>query len=223
MADITITCPRCKAHSQVSEYAASPVPCPSCGQPVFKPEHRRSENLKIKPEPVGGPLPSNADETSRPVRSADWRERQTARRARPARQRRLDIFVAGLVFVITAGVLIGWQYRGRSDPKLLELYYSVRWLAIGAIWLAVLIAAFADSRLQGFLCLGIPPYQLFFALNRLDSSVLRSLFFAALLALLAEYCFIPPDRTLLGLVQQEIVVWLQAGHNWIHSLGREPV
>ena len=190
---------------------------------MFKPDHHRSEDLKFKPEPVGGLLPGDADATIPSVQSADARDRRTARRGRSAHRRRLDIFLAVCVFVITAGVLIGWQYRGHSDPELLNLYYSVRWLAIGAIWLAVLIAAFADSMLQGLLCLGIPPYQLFFALNRLDSPVLRSLFFAALLALVTEYFYIPLHLTVLDLVQQRIGIWIQAGHNWISSIGRDPV
>jgi len=224
MADITIICPHCHAASQVSEYAASPVPCPFCGRLVDKPGHCRPDDLKVKPEPVGGPLnqpPGAGAVGAVAVHAADLRESAVQRVRGPRSFRLLERILAWLVFLVATGVLIGWQYAGRRDAELLNTYYAVRWLPLGAIWVAVIIAAFADSKLQGFLCLGIPPYLLYFALNRMDSSMLRALFFAALLTLLAEYYFLPHGLTVLNLVQQQIAHWVQLGHDWIKSLGRE--
>ena len=154
------------------------------------------------------------------MRFSDLRRRQESKRKHYRRSRLMESLAAWLVFALLLGLLLGWQHAGRTDPRLLNAYLSARWLLVGATWLAVLGAAFADNKLQGLLCLFVPAYMIYFALNRLDYYLLRCLFFAVLCALAAEYYFFAPGDVLLELVQQQIQAWIQAGHRWITSLGR---
>jgi len=198
------------------------VACPSCGRPVPKPDRLRPAGLQIKAASAGEPPPLITVGAISATRFSDLRQRQETRRRQYRFSRRMEAVTAWLVFALLLGLLLGWQQASRSDPRLLQAYLTTRWLLIGATWLAVLGAAFADNKLQGLLCLFVPAYMIYFALNRMDYYLLRCLFFAALCALVAEFYFFP-DQALLDLVQQQIQSWIQAGHRWITSLGREPV
>ena len=220
MADITITCPHCGVTSKVSEYASSPVPCPACKRPVDKPIQQRSVELQIKAVAAEVQQPLSDVGEMHKDRYANVRERQEKRRRQSRMNRHVEAALSWLAFILVAGLLVAWQHAGRSDPRLLQAYLLVRWLAAGAIWVAVVLAAFADNKLQGILTLFVPAYIVYFALNRLDYFLLRSLFFAVLCALLVEFYLIP-ENTVLDIVSQYIASWIDCGHRWISKMGHK--
>ncbi|TAN35971.1 MAG: hypothetical protein EPN23_09710 [Verrucomicrobia bacterium] len=207
MADITLTCSACGATLTASEFVDGSLPCPQCGMLLEKP---------LKPEALrphlAAPVERPALKLIRPAAAllvAQQRTQSVRTWARVGASLELRLAAAWTLFVALLVVLLAWQWWGLRDARFLHLYLNARWGVAALTWLAVLIPAFQDTWLQGLLCLFVPPYTVYFALNRLDYFGLRSLYFAVLVALAAEFYFLP-QQTLVGMVQRRCTEWAEA-------------
>ena len=217
MADINLTCIKCGKTITVSEFANGRVPCPACGAMLDK-----------TPTKLGMLRPQLATPENRPMLATPAPAVLTVTQHRDARARgrtpsgpRLwwRVLAAWLLFAGLLAALLAWQWWGRQDVRYLNSYLTARWALVAAAWLAVLVPAFRDSRFQGVLCLCIPPYTLYYALNRLDYFVLRAIYFAVVFALGAEFYFMP-DVTLVGIVQAQVNAWVSAVRGLIEHAAR---
>ncbi len=115
-----------------------------------------------------------------------------------------------------------WLQMGVSrDPDMLGLYNVVRGIAGGLIYLLVIVVAFEDHVWQGLLALLVPPYCIYYALIRLDAYVLRSLFLAIVVAIVAEVKFIP-EHALVSHAQDGVTSFIQTIEGMIEHAGEAP-
>lgn len=219
MADIKRTCTKCGMAVTVSEYAEERLPCPHCGMALGG---KAPLKLGVVPPPLAipetrpclPPPPAPAVLTVAQHRAARAHGRAPAGRQLWWRGLVGWIFFAGLL-----AALLAWQWQGQRDAHYLQAYLTARWGLVAVAWLAVLVAAFRDTWLQGVLCLCVPPYTFYYALNRLDYFTVRALYFAVVLALAAEFYFMP-GTTLVGTVQTQINTWVVAIRELIERAGR---
>ena len=227
MADVTRHCV-CGKDVVVSESAASPDFCPQCGRRMGQnPPHADASRLKLasmqnRASLVSAEVSPEAPPSAPGVRSvpaSHRREDRQAGRFHAVLSLRLQSLFAWVLFLVLLAVLLHWQWQGRGDARLLKSYLAARWaLAVGA-WLVVLLPAFMDTWVQGTLCLLVPPYAVYYALNRLPQLHFRAIFFAVLLTLAAEY-YLLPDQTLAGLIQMHVTAWGVDIHGFVHRAAR---
>lgn len=231
MADVTLICAACGKNVKVSEFVEGPVTCPQCGQPLKKIEHTpppaqlrpqlasmAGRASLVSPE-IPPELPTAA---AHPLGVPSRRRDHEAVRIRTERYLRLHYLFAWFLFVVLLALLLAWQWQGLQNPHLLNAYLAARWWLALFAWLIVVLPAFLDSWLQGVLCLLVPPYSVYFALNRMDVFQLRAIFFAVVLALAAEYYFLP-DRVLFNIVQEQMATWVVDVRSLIQHAGSSSV
>lgn len=202
MADIVIKCPGCGTESKVSQYAAAEnVSCPSCKRRLELPKseagRRKLEMRRLRAE-EHGTLTGTAEQVVADVAGRGIEARQVeevldnVHRARQKVESPKAIW-GWLVFILVAGALVGWQYLGSNEPRLLAQYPMARIAALALSTLMVLLVAFQDSTFQGLLCLFAPLYILYYAFVRMEYYVIRGIFLAVVLALGTELYFMRDD------------------------------
>jgi hypothetical protein len=90
-----------------------------------------------------------------------------------------------------------------------------------AIHLVVILVAFDDGLLQGFLCLLVPFYIVYYAFTRLESLPLRGAFLAVYVWLLAELYFLP-RHSFIQMVQTAFTTQASNVSGLIQGLSKEP-
>lgn len=227
MADVILVCPTCAKHVTVSEYVETSVPCPQCGRLLdrntplahsgTKPKLASMDGRgslisdKIKPEEYVAP------EFTQPYAPKERHERG---RVHSEFMEWLHYIFSWLLFLALTGLFLCWQWKGQSDPQLMVYYKGARWALAGGAWLAILIVAFQENWLQGTLNLLIPPYSVYFALNRVDYFYLRAFYFSVLFMLLAEFYFLP-TQTLFHTTQDALGSWTEDIRNLIRNTGHK--
>jgi hypothetical protein len=217
MADINLTCLKCGITIAVSEYANGRVPCPHCGTMLDK----TPSKLGVLRPQLAHPDGRSVLATPAPTKLSPAPRHDSNQRARAALGPRLwlRVLLAWILFFGLLGALLAWQWKGQQDARYLQTYLNVRWWLFAAAWLAILVPAFLDSWLQGVLCLCVPPYTLYYGLDRLDYFIVRAFYFAVVFALGAEFYFLP-GITLVGIVQTEVNDWIVSVRRLIEDAGR---
>lgn len=226
MADITLICAACGKNFKVSEYAEESVTCPQCGQPVGRnvasaeaPPRLHLASMAGRASLVSpGITPDLPPAVPFAAPVSPSRSRLETRRHYGERRLWLLYSFAWVLFFVMLGALLTWQWLALSDAYLMKLYLDSRWILAALAWLVVLLPAFGDTYLQGLLCLLIPPYAVYYALNRLDHFYLRAIFFAVALNLAAEYYFLPGETLfsiLQAQIQEQLSQWAAEVRNFI--------
>jgi len=206
MADISLTCVACGTRLTVSEFVAGPMPCPQCGALMEKPAKSEASRPHLA-APVKGPL-INSIKPMAELLAAQQRNRPKYDWQRVGPGLAVRLTTSWILFVTLLLALLAWQWWGLRDARYLNAYLNARWGLAVIAWLAALIPAFQDTWIQGILCLLVPPYTVYFAFNRLDYFALRAFYFAVVMALAAEFYFLP-QQTLVGVVQAHSTEWVE--------------
>lgn len=196
MADIKIKCSGCGKENVFSEYSRPESRrCRKCDAALMEGESSAKTKLRVrKPEPEADEIPNLKEDE--PV--ADKREQSSStpkdkKKSKP-KPKKPSSFLLGLTaFVVFGGLLAGLQYFGQGDRNLLELYKTVRLFALGLGFLIVVVDAFKESQVSGFLALLFPPYLIYYALLKLNSFWRQGLFMAVVLMLTTEMYFMKDD------------------------------
>jgi len=197
MADIRIVCSECGQENVFSEYSRPEARrCRKCDTLLGEGASSVKTKLRVrKRDPETDAVPYLQE--NKPDPKEEKRESPAAPKKKKSSKTRLkspSSFLLGLLaFIVFGGLLVALQYYGRDDRKILEIYRTVRLFALGLGYLIVLIDAFMESQVSGFLALLFPPYLIYYALVRLDSFWRQGLFMAVVLMLAAEMYFMKDD------------------------------
>ncbi|MFH0879395.1 MAG: hypothetical protein V2A34_06750 [Lentisphaerota bacterium] len=204
MADIKVKCAGCGTEFDVSEFAsAETLMCPNCTRHVDKPEVDHGIKLKVKKHRHG----ERATLAGEPNLSDVIKDAAVGPSDTPAStiydvhkirsQVKKGTGLWGLlVFVVLGGLLVGAQYYLKDYPQYLTHYLWTRTSILALVWLLVLVMAFEDSYLQGFLCLLLPFYIVYYSFARLELQLLRGAFAAVVLMLGMELYYVKNDSML---------------------------
>ncbi len=231
MADITLICSGCGKQVTVSEYVEATSPCPGCGLPLDKNGPRAASPLSVPQEKpqlasmLGRDSLVTAGHVEAPAPAFDPAVQTVAARRKRGQNYSefkmwLNYIFSWLFFLTLLGGLLYWQWQGQGDARIMGVYKATRWWLTGGAWLAVLIPAFQESWVQGVLNLLIPPYSIYYALNRLDHFYLRGFYVAVLLTLAAEFYFLP-NQTVLHIAQDNIAQWTAGVRQQISHAGHK--
>jgi DNA-directed RNA polymerase subunit RPC12/RpoP len=204
MSDIKFSCPQCQQHIQAEQgYAGMEISCPACNARMVVPG--RPVAIPPPPPAVAGtacpscgarlapgamlctscgynvrtgqrlpPRPVASKPAARPAAAphgADW-----FRTPYPY----LAMFVAGMSVLF---------FFARSNEAALLPYLGVSVLYVFTVHIVVLVCAFRASIGQGFLCLCIPIYAVYFVFKQSESSMLMAFYAVAILLELSLYAF----------------------------------
>lgn len=223
MADITVKCSSCGTENRVSEYAAAEtLVCRSCKRALsnFHTEDRkmRLQVRKIERDDKQTNLTGEKEEEEQEVairKASAERTSSVLGEVHKARTKTSNphAIVSWLAFLAVGALLVGLQYLSLEDPKLLQPYYTLRWVALGLFSFLVILIAFQDSTFQGVLCLLLPLYIVYYAVVRVESYFVRGAFMAVCVALGTEMHFMP---------KQAVVTRTQIEINkFINSVGKQ--
>ena len=184
MADVPITCPKCRKETSVSEYASpETLVCPSCGGklelPAITPAMARRAPM-LKPTEAVAPPPSALVEEPgrRSVLDLFTRARRLRRESR--KERLPHVFKSWLLFFAAAGALYYLRWKSNLSLPDLDTVITAGIYATGVLQLVVIAHAFKDDFFQGTLCLFFPPYTLYYLFAISDAFYLRALVVAVL-------------------------------------------
>jgi len=123
-------------------------------------------------------------------------------------------------FLLVAGALLGLLYGVREGRVAWALYAQARLAFWSVTALVTLWRAFFDSSPAGWACVLLPPYLVYYGLERADFFWLRGALLALLLSLPAEWHF-ARDRALVTRAQVTVNRWIESGHGAIRRAGAE--
>ncbi len=223
MADITLPCERCGAHTTVSEYAdPAGLHCAKCGAPLTLPtraSQRKAEDL----------LPENlrkarqdAEERARQNPNPPPSFREVLARVHRPRIRRSrflifrDTIIALLLFLALGSALAYLRYGdglARWLPEIpLEQFKLYGAGALLFFHVVIVIDALTQDFLTGLFCFLIPGFSLYYLFSESDSFVLRAVVGALLVAFGWDFILLAYQ---LGLQFFNAVnEWLARGGDW---------
>jgi len=204
MSDIKFSCPQCQQHIQAEQaYAGVEISCPACNTRMVVP----GTPVTIPPPPTavagtacpscGARLASGAVLCTQCGYNVRTGQRMPSRpvTGKPARRAAatphgtdwfrtpypyLAMFVAGMSVLF---------FFARNNQAALLAYLGVCVLYIFTVHIVMLVCAFRASIGQGFLCLCIPFYALYFVFKQSESSLLMAFYGVAMLLNFSLYGF----------------------------------
>ena len=199
MPDVAVQCPECGAERVVSEYATlGSFECLVCSASLEFPEATNSSGLSVRRNLGPASVPVNLttpDETQ--VLASEEESERALKNAAPS----VDVhegrvieassraWLGYLGFSLVAALLIGFQWKQNDFSQYQDYYiWGRNVVALGSYFIVILVA-FQDTTMAGLLCLFFFPYSLIYASNSLESYLLRGVFLASLMALMAEVYF----------------------------------
>jgi hypothetical protein len=226
VADIKLVCPDCDYECAVSEHvSAVVVKCPMCNAQIPVPHvERESVSLSVKgngsarPEPEEAPppqQPSPASLDDLPVSAI-----RDVYRVREKVKRPLAIW-GWVAFLVVAGLLVGMQSLAKGSPEMTRNYVWVRAVVGGFVYLLIVILAYEDGLLHGFLCLFLPPYAVYYALARTEYYFLKGAF-TALAVVVAAELYLLPQSSALNSLQDGLTRSIEHGERLIQWAGSSP-
>jgi len=195
MPDITISCSECAHEYKISEYATvEGLACRTCGAKMSKPSCETDSSLSLRSKSSSQMLsdwhPDDEDHTaSGPV-------------VHPAPAVSTHKFVkvphapkwlAGVVMLVVAGILIGFQYKADMFQGYMGEYATVRNVVAAAAYLFVVLAAFQEHIGPGAVCLLFPPYAIVYSMTSVESWLLRGVLYGMVIGLVSETYLLPND------------------------------
>ncbi len=220
MADMEIVCANCSRAFRISEFAdPAQIRCPDCGTPPADGGPRRSDAdakppLRLKKvEPPPPPSDPQAEANQPPSQAELMREAfgpnrnvSSTRRFGPERR---QILLAWLVFAGVAAVVYSLRFgRVLSGFGVDDLLRDYGWTLLALAWLVSLTVAFAESLMQGVICLLVPGYFLYFLLMS-DRIYLRATIFGLLPGLGADTWWLLRDTWLK--FYADAMAWILSG------------
>lgn len=200
MADIKTVCGECGVENTFSEYSKPESRiCRQCGASLASENKVERKKLQLRKMEEGedGKATLRGAADSKKTKLPEQPDSDTGPKKKdPARTRsnKPASFLLGIfTFIVVAAGLVGLQYAAQDDPKLMEIYRYVRLGALALAYLVVVVNAFIDGQISGFLALLLPPYTIYYALGKLDSFWSQGLFFAVVIMLAAEMYFMRGD------------------------------
>ena len=195
MPDITISCSECAREYRISEYATvDGLSCRTCGAKMRKSSHEKDSALSLRSKSSSQMLsdwhPGDDDQSASgpvvhpaPIVSTHHVEK-VAHAPR---------WLAGIVMLIVAGVLIVFQYKADMFQGYLSEYAVARNVVIAAAYLFVVLAAFREHIGPGAVCLFFPPYALVYSMTSVESWLLRGVLYGMVIGLITETYLLPND------------------------------
>ena len=195
MPDITISCSECAREYRISEYATvDGLSCRTCGAKMRKPSHEKNSALSLRSKSSSQMLsdwhPGDDDQSASgpgvhpaPIVSTHHVDK-VAHAPR---------WLAGIVMLIVAGVLIVFQYKADMFQGYLSEYAVARNVVIAAAYLFVVLAAFKEHIGPGAVCLFFPPYALVYSMTSVESWLLRGVLYGMVIGLITETYLLPND------------------------------
>jgi hypothetical protein len=126
-----------------------------------------------------------------------------------------------VAFLAVAGILVGMQSLAKGSPEITRNYVWVRAIAGGLIYLLIVILAYEDGLLHGFLCLFLPPYAVYYALARTEYYFLKGAF-TALVVVVAAELYLLPQCSALNSMQDALTRGIEHGEYLIQWAGDSP-
>ena len=215
MADVPVQCAQCGQTLTLSEYSLDAgVVCPTCKTPLPAAVSANGAALKLKTPVVSS--------TSILEREANVLPGTRGKAVEIRRQRRPRPMLGLLLFVVAAGVMLGWQWLASRNGAMIESYGWARYGLLGMVWVLVMLEAFQDSNGQGLACLLIPFYVLFYAASRVNSYWRQALFFAAVVTVMAEPYQLPKASLILQ-SQTAFAGFVQQVERELSGMGTDPL
>ena len=226
MSDITVKCSGCGTQFDVSEFAsAETLICPTCTRRVDKPETDHGVRLKVRKHRHGERATLAGEATLAEVvkNAAEEKPGSTIYEVHKVRGKvKKGTGIWGLlVFLVMGSLLVAAQFYLKDFPQFTTYYEWTRIILLAAVWLLVLVVAFEDSYLQGFLCLLLPFYIIYYAFARLELQVLRGAFAAVVLMLGSELYFMQKQSVLMN-AQTSVNKWIVDVGNLIQRASEPP-
>lgn len=197
MADIRIVCSECGQENVFSEYSRPETRrCRKCDSPLASEQSAIKRKLRVRKMEADGGGGGDLSSSSTPPEAGGKQSATTPKDKAESghKPKSPSSFLLGLLlFIVLGGILLGLQYYGRTDQKLGTIYSIVRLAALGLGFLLVVVDAFMEGQIPGFLALLFPPYLAYYALVRLDSFWRQGIFLAVVLMLAAEMYFMKND------------------------------
>lgn len=226
MADITIVCPTCDTKCTLSEYAVPEnLTCRVCGAALRKPVSESAFKLRVKKDGMATRASEKPDLVLTDVTTAVQPPPSTigdAHKVRGHKPKHQKMVWGWLLFVVLGSLWIGAQIYVSQNPAYLSWYLWGRTGLLCVVMLIVLIVAFDDSYAQGFLCLMVPAYILYYATSRVESALLRGAFLAVVVSLGAELHFIKTESFVV-ISQRNINRFIDSVGQMINDAGAKPV
>jgi hypothetical protein len=195
MPDVTISCSECAREYKISEYASvEGLACRTCGAKMSKPTHEKDSTLALRSSSSSQMLsdwhPDDDDQTaSGPV----------VHPAPPVSTHHVEKvphapkWLAGIVMLIVAGILIGFQYKADLFQSYMGEYAIARNVVAAAAYLFVVLAAFQEHIGPGAGCLLFPPYAIVYSMTSVESWLLRGVLYGMVIGLVTETYLLPDD------------------------------
>jgi len=205
MSEIKVACPECQQHIECDAgYSGMEISCPTCGRKMTVPQLAPMQVTTVACPGCGGALPAESIlctscgfnlRTGQATQSAAPDKRAPAgkkKRKKPGRTRdsaELAWYKPPNTYVIAFGVVLAGLFLvGRSNAWVLVAFAGLGLLYTLGTSLTVLIHAFKKEGIgQGFLCLCIPFYILYYVFGRSDSPLLKAMFVLYLLIQVGFY------------------------------------
>ncbi len=194
MPDMTLRCPQCDCEYKISESVpAGGFPCRTCGAKMAK-----------KPGPEEGSKLSLRRSTPPRILS-DWHPDDDNRTGScpvvhptpviephdAPRVHHTPKWLAGLVMLVVAGLLTGFQYKADMLQNYMGEYSLARNIFFVATYLFVVLVAFQDRMGSGALCLLFPPYAIVYSITSVESWLLRGALYGVVIGLATEIYLLP--------------------------------
>ena len=189
MSDISLHCSGCGRDNLFSEYTLPEhMVCSECGNLLSTKRKSAAQELRMHRLQNGDKMSLQGT----PVVETHAREgyepvvvRKPALRLPSAP----SALVGGAIFLLLGGAMVGAQYLGQTNAAIMDFYLVSRYVVLAVGCLLVIIEAFFNSQVQGFLVLLLPPYLLWYVLTSMESFWRQAVFFAVLLMLGMEMYF----------------------------------
>jgi hypothetical protein len=230
MADLNLNCPSCGKTFTMSEFAlGAGLKCVYCGQPVSAPPRGAATGgLRVRASAGGSdPVPLTAAAAEREnldrAAAASAAPDETMARVYKAREkpRGSGALIGWVIFLGVFLALVSLQRAIQDGAAVLDAYNWFRGLLGAVVFLLVLVMAFEDAVGHGVAALLFPPYAIYYALVRIETYWVRSLFLALFLALFSELYFIREEAAILK-AQQAFNRLIEGGEQMIQRAGEAP-
>jgi hypothetical protein len=205
MADLSITCTKCKAVTVVSEFVdEAHLKCSECGAALEKPGALEQaalssaknaaaplprSKLRLRKNTETDPLQEDAtpdDSAIKNIIQAADEDAQDSLDLRPEVKSGGGVphaLLAGLIFLVLGGALGYLRYGGVLPEKYLTYSVEYAWIAALVIHFLIVIKAMTENMMQGILSLLIPGYSLYYLFGVSDSFYLRAVVGALLIGI----------------------------------------
>ena len=191
MPDIKVVCRECGREHKISEYAKiENLNCAECKAPLVLPKQVSAEasitvaQPKVPQPHAPNPPPAVHQVQVDTVSTASVHDKEVEITKTPWWQ-------AILGFAAVAGLMGYFLMHWQQYEGYLQYYIWGRNIIFLGTSLLILVIAYHDSIGFGAVCIVFPPFMVWYAWTRLESHLLRGVFFGIVAVLVAEVYYLP--------------------------------